>query len=292
LLANKNLLFYFLKLKSKIFSFLPRNITIGLGRMLGYFMYYIVPLRKKVALANLKIAFPEKSISEIRLLLKKCYIHFGILASDFLRLPRLNKYNIDEIIKIDKKTKNILNKNCPAIIMTGHIGNWELLLPALGYNNYYSSGVARTQKNKSGEKFFNWIRNCDNSNLIPKKKSIHAMNKALDNNHYLILASDQSAGQKGTLNKFFNNHTSTPKGAAIFHLKKNVPIIIIFVIRRKTNTYKLVTNILDIKFKEETDDEKIKIINDFYNLELEKIIKKYPNQYFWFHRKWTKKHYQ
>ena len=104
--------------------------------------------------------------------------------------------------------------------MTGHIGNWEMLLPTLGYNQYKLAGVAQIQKNKSGERFFNWIRNCDNSNLISKNDSINKMNQALDDNYFLALASDQNAGKNGTLNKFFNKLTSTPKGAAIFHLKK------------------------------------------------------------------------
>ena len=38
-------------------------------------------------------------------------------------------------------------------------------------------------------------------------------------------------------------------------------------------------------------EQKIKTINDLYNLELEKIVKKYPEQYFWFHRKWEKDNY-
>ena len=39
-------------------------------------------------------------------------------------------------------------------------------------------------------------------------------------------------------------------------------------------------------------EEKIHIINQLYNMELENIIRKYPEQYFWFHRKWDKKKYK
>ena len=142
--------------------------------MIGYFMYYIIPLRKKVALINLKIAFPDKSLLELKLILKKCYIHFGMLASEFVRIPKLNKYNINDNITMNNKTKKLLNSNDPAIIMTGHIGNWEMLLPLLGYNNYYTSAIVQIQKNKTGEKKFNWSNKNDRTRKLrsPKKQEI------------------------------------------------------------------------------------------------------------------------
>ena len=286
------MLFYILKIKSKIISTLPRRLCLYAGILLGYVMYYFFPLRKKVALINLNIAFPQKSPNELKNILKKCYIHFGILSFDFMRLPKLNKNNINQLVKLDKMTKNILDENNSAIIMTGHLGNWEMLLPLLGYNNYKSAGVAQIQKNKSGEKFFNWIRTCDNTKLISKKSSINQMNQALDENYFLVLASDQNAGKNGTSNKFFSELTSTPKGAAIFHIKKNIPIIILFIIMNKNYTYSIKSKILQLKFDDEKNDEKINAINQNYNIELEKVVTQYPNQYFWFHRKWDKKHYQ
>ena len=292
MLRNRTLLLSILKLQSKAFSALPRRISINFGKMIGLIMYFIIPLRKKVALINLKIAFPNLSKTDINLILKKCYTHFGILASEFLRIPKLNKYNINEIIPLDSETKKILNNNEPVIIMTGHIGNWEMILPLLGYNNYYTSGVAQIQKNKTGENFFNWIRNCDNTELISKKDSINTMNQALDNKKNLILASDQSAGDKGAISVFFNTPTSTPKGAAIFHLKKKIPIITLFVIMDANYNYIINSKLLKFNFNTEKKDEKIHIINQLYNKELENIIIKNPEQYFWFHRKWDKEKYK
>ena len=286
------MLFYILKIGSKILSILPRTICLYAGIILGYAMYWLFPLRKKVALTNLRIAFPQKSSSELKNILKKCYIHFGILSFDFMRLSKLNKNNINQLIKLDETTKNILDENNPSIIMTGHLGNWEMLLPLLGYNNYKSAGVAQIQKNKSGEKFFNWIRSCDNTKLIPKKSSINKMSQALDENYFLILASDQNAGKNGTLNSFFNEPTSTPKGGAIFHIKKNIPIIILFIIMNKDYTYSIKSKKLEVNFDNIKNDEKINIINQNYNIALEKLVIKHPNQYFWFHRKWDKKHYK
>ena len=118
------------------------------------------------------------------------------------------------------------------------------------------------------------------------------MSQALDENYFLILASDQNAGKNGTLNSFFNELTSTPKGGAIFHIKKNIPIIILFIIMNKDYTYSIKSKKLEVNFDNVKNDEKINIVNQNYNIALEKLVIKYPDQYFWFHRKWDKKHYK
>ena len=290
---RNNLLFTLLKFKSKIFCILPRSLSLAIGRMIGSFLYYCIPLRKKIALINLKIAFPKKSNYEINQILKKCYVHFGMLISDFLRLPKLNEKNIHKLVELDSKTKQLLKENNPSMIMTAHIGNWELFLSVFGYNNYRVSGVAKTQKNKAGDRFFNWIRACNNTLIISSTGNpIKELSQALNKGYHLILISDQNAREKGTENKLFNAITSTPKGAAIFNIKNNTPLIFITIIMNRDYSYSLYSQKLNPIFKDNSNNQKVIDINDAYNKELENSIINYPEQYFWFHKKWDRKYYQ
>jgi len=291
-LNRDNLLFAFLKLKSKLYCFLPRFLTLCMGRVTGYFLYYFFPLRKKVALINIKIAFPEKSNRDIKKILQKCYLHFGMLMSDFLRLPILNETSIKKLIKLDDKTKILLKENNPSIIMTGHIGNWELFLPVLGYNNYIATGVAKTQRSKAGDRFFNWIRSCKNTMIIASKNNpVKELNKAFEKGYNLIFISDQNAGERGTKNYLFNAPTYTPKGGAFFNVKNNSPILYITITMNSDYTYTINSKKLNFSFKDNSRNQKINKINEAYNKELENSIIKYPEQYFWFHKKWDKKYY-
>ena len=285
-------MFWVLKIKSKLFCLIPRSISIFLGKLIGYFLYYLIPLRKKVAMKNLKISFPNKSKNELNQILKKCYIHFGVIISDFLRLPLLNEKTIDGILTLDKKTSRLLNENSPSIIMTGHIGNWELFLPVLGHNNYKASGVAQVQRNKNGEKFFNWIRSSKNTRIISKGNSFKSINEVLEKKYHLVLVSDQNAGKKGTINNLFNMPTSTPKGAAILNIKNKTPIIISFVTMNKDYTYSISSKKLDVISSGETSEDQVFNINEAYNNALQDAITENPEQYFWFHKKWNKKDYE
>ena len=273
---------------STILSILPRSFAIYSGKLLGVFLFYFIPLRKKVALYNIDLAFPNKSINEKKSILYRMYKHYGILIIEFLRQRRAN-FNLIPIY-IDEKTKNILSRKEGAILMTAHLGNWEMIIPILNQFKR-SSVVVRVQRNLGGDKFVTQCRQNDNIDLLPKGISKLKMVKAITNGHLLALASDQNAGKKGIPIKFFNYSSSIPRGASYFYYKTKCPIYIGFCILQEDSSY--VFKLKELKLKnlpEQIHDLNIEI-NTIYSKMLEYEIKKYPEQYFWFHKKWDKKIY-
>ena len=96
-----NILLNIISLKFRI---LPRSVALFIGRLLGLFIYYCVPIRKHIAIQNIKIAFPEYSPSEVKLLLKNTCKHYGMVLIDFLRQPHLDDQNISNFVRIDEKS--------------------------------------------------------------------------------------------------------------------------------------------------------------------------------------------
>ncbi len=103
---------------------------------------------------------------------------------------------------------------------------------------------------------------------------------------FLGLVSDQYAGKKGVHIEFFGRETSTPAGAAAFHLKSAAPVFFITCILQPNLTYAI--GVKEMTFPDLPADKTraITMINKVYNGELEAAIRRNPEQYFWFHRKW------
>ena len=278
-------------LVSFIFNIFPRKISLFLGKTLGLIIYIFFPIRKKIAYINIKENFPNLSRKKHKLILKNTYIHFGKVIADFFMIKKLNRNNINQIIKIDNKTEMVFKKNSASIIVTGHIGNWELFLPFFGLNNIKFSIVAQKIKNDTINDFFLKIRTLKKTVVIFKKEGIKRMLQLLNDGYHLGLASDQNAGKSGVKVKFLEGFLSTPKGAAIFHLKTKKPIIFAYCIMNKKNDYNFSAEILDISKIDPKDEKAIFKINSLFAKNLELIIKKYPEQYFWFHKMKTKKKY-
>ena len=175
-------------------------------------------------------------------------------------------------------------------IQHGGISLEEMLIPIISsFKNV--SAVVKDQSNSGGDKFFYKARNYKNTVLISKKGSKRAMLNSLYNKSVLILASDQNAKAKGVFIDFFGKPASFPKGAGYFYITSKTKIIIGFCILNKQLNYNFNLEYLDFEDNTEQKDELIVKINKIYVKMLEKEIIKYPEQYFWFHRKWDKRSY-
>ena len=95
----------------------------------------------------------------------------------------------------------------------------------LGKNGYQTCGIIQKQSNKGSDLFFREKRESYGMNQIYKRSPLNKAYEVLKENKILILASDQDAKHKGVIVNFFENETSVPKGAALFHLKTKAPII-------------------------------------------------------------------
>ena len=276
---------------SIIFNILPRTLSLLLGKFLGLVIYYIFSIRKKVAIKNIKDNFSNLDSTKHNNILKNTYVHFGMVLSDFMRQNFLNRQKINDLVNINAKTLEILNQNKGSIIMTGHIGNWECFLPILGLNHIKFAVVTQKIKNSYLNKFFTSLRSFQNVKIIPRHDGKEKMFDAMNQNYHLGLASDQNAGSKGTMVPFLNTKISIPKGAAIFHIKTKKPILVGFCIMNKD--YKYDFNIEELKFnhKIKSRSELINDINSQFTSILGELIRKYPDQYFWFHKMKDKSEY-
>ena len=109
--------------------------------------------------------------------------------------------------------------------MTGHFGAWEILGQWVAMNVPLFVGVAHKQKNKGAHKFFIKQRELAGTKHIFRGETRKKMYDVLNNNGLLGLVSDQDAKKRGVFINFFGTPASTPKGAAIFHLKTSAPLL-------------------------------------------------------------------
>jgi len=281
-----------LKLISWIFEFIPRKYALLLGRKLGLFFYYFIPIRKSIAVKNISIAFPKLNKKEKRKLLYSTYQHFGMVLIDFLRLNKYKREKNTNLVKIPSDSIKLFKENNGGILLSAHLGNWEYLGSSLGLHEIHCVGVAQIQHSNGANTFFNELRESKMTKIIPVNAGSKMMMKSMIDGAYLGLISDQNAGKKGSSATFFGKQVSVPKGVGVFHVKTNFPILLGFCILLPDFSYDLSFKLLDFKDLPNNIDEAVKIINQKYTMLLEQKIREYPNQYFWFHRKWPKKIYK
>ena len=271
--------YHFLRVISRVIAKFSLQNQVAISQHIASILYHYIPKRKKVAIKNLKTAFPEYSDIWIQNMLKKCYKFFIYNFIQFLAFPKSTdsiKIQINGQVALD----NALEKGKGVILISAHFGAWEILGHWLGVNNYPLRGVAQRQKNKGANKFFEEKRQLSGIKHIYRKVGIDVLYNILKENKILGLVSDQDAKNKGIFVNFFNTPASTHKGAAIFHLNTSAPMIFGLCIQTGFQEYKIeLIPIIPV-------NNTIEDITKQYTLTLEKIIRKYPEQNFWFHNRW------
>ena len=274
--------YFALRVLSRILKIFSIKKLHTISQNLASIFFNYVPKRKETALKNLKIAFPDKSDEWINTTLKKCYNFFIFNFLQFLAFP-FDPNSIEIEVVGEKHLKNAINQKKGTVLVSAHFGSWEILGHWFGENSYPLVGIAQRQKNKGANLFFEEKRQLSGIKQVYRKSSMDSLYDVLNANEILGLVSDQDAKRKGVFVNFFNKPASTHKGAALFHLNTNASLIFGICVQKNIRQYQ-------VEFIPINPDKKsVEDITQLYTTIIEQSIKRYPEQYFWFHNRWKTK---
>jgi len=280
--------YYLLKSLSFVVSRLSINSARRLAKILAYFFYYFIPIRKEVVLKNLKIAFPELNDVEIRKLAKKTYKNLFIVLVEILYLPHLKKEEIENLVHIKNPEViyNALELNKGLIFVSAHFGNWEILAlsSALKLKTQFSI-VTKPLRNPFVDEFINNWRTKFGNKVVPLGLSVKNIFKELLEKKIVALLADQRASENSLQMNFFNKLTHVYEGPAVLSIKTGAPLIFAIAIRNNDYTYRVELQEIT-KPDLENEQEKIKVMTEKYISLLEDYIRIYPEQWLWFHNRW------
>jgi KDO2-lipid IV(A) lauroyltransferase len=280
--------YYLLKSLSFVVSRLSINSARRLAKILAYFFYYLIPIRKEVVLKNLKIAFPELNDVEIRKLAKKTYKNLFIVLVEILYLPHLKKEEIENLVHIKNPEViyNALELNKGLIFVSAHFGNWEILAlsSALKLKTQFSI-VTKPLRNPFVDEFINNWRTKFGNKVVPLGLSVKNIFKELLEKKIVALLADQRASENSLQMNFFNKLTHVYEGPAVLSIKTGAPLIFAIAIRNNDYTYRVELQEIP-KPDLASEQEKIKVMTERYISLLEDYIRIYPEQWLWFHNRW------
>jgi KDO2-lipid IV(A) lauroyltransferase len=270
-----------------IFAILPLSFTYSLAKGLGSFVYHVVGFRKQVVLDNLQIAFGnEKTNDEIAELARQTYQN---IAMSFIELMVSAKL-IDSVLQmIEVKhievVHRLLKKGHGLIMVSGHLGNWELQGAAAAAIIKAPVTVAATkQSNPYINRFITQQRNELGLQVAGSKGARKLLLRALKNHEPIGLVADQNAGRDAVFVNFFGKLAATQPGPAQLALKYKAPIVVGAAVRTEPGKFKILHQEVEI-----LDDDTVESLTQRHVKILEGFIRQYPEQYFWLHRRWKRR---
>jgi len=259
------------------------------AKILAYLFFYLIPIRKDVVIDNLTKAFPEKSETEIKKIAFGTYHSFLITLVEILYLPWTTEEQLNDIVKffnLDIFEKRYLENN-GLIVLSAHFGNWEYCAIAGGLKTQRKfSVIVKPQRNQLVNDWLNKVRTKWNNEVVTLGVSIRNVFAVLIKKEIVAMVADQRGPEESIKLDFFGRKTSVYTGPAVLSLKMNTPLIIGIAVRQPDFRYKIVLEEISRDNLPENYEEKIIELSKRMIEYLESYIRKYPEQWFWMHRRW------
>jgi KDO2-lipid IV(A) lauroyltransferase len=261
--------------------------SIRLGRALGLFAFYCVPIRRRIVLENLARAFPEKSDSERWAIARGCYRQLGRIFAEVIFMPSLSSAETSKLVRLrnPELIEDAFARGKGVIFCMSHMGNWELIGFEGHRRGYIVNAITKTLKGVINQQLHATRKHLFAE--LPARDSFEQGIEVLRKNQALALIIDQHrSGDKAVMVDFFGRPAATSPSPALFHLKSGAPIVTGWMTLGEDDAYDIwVRGPYEVP-PAETLAERLQLHTQWLASDLELFIRQQPSDWYWVHRRW------
>lgn len=270
-------------------TLLPEAVALGIGEALGWVAGRVLGIRRDVVDGNLALAFPERDVAWRRRVASRSWRHLGREGAALFRMGALGPDEVRDATTVEglELLEAALARGTGAIIVTGHLGSWEIGGAAVAVRGVPVDGVALVQANPLFDADLVESRNALGMRIVARGNAPREVLRSLAGNRVPALVADQNARRGGVFVDFFGHPAATYRGPALFSLRTGAPIFVGVCLRtsRHPQRYRVVLEPVSV---EESGDLEADVarLTAAHTAVLERWVRRAPEQYFWPHKRW------
>jgi KDO2-lipid IV(A) lauroyltransferase len=268
----------------------PIDANLDTAALIGRTLHNLDKRHRKRAEANIAVCFPEWSKQRVARVARQGHEHLVRLAFEVIQTPRIiSPHRWADRVRVRNlgPAIEILGSSRPAILVTGHLGNWEVLGYYLAVMGFDVDAIARPLDHKLINDWLLGIREARGMRIITKWDATERMLAVLNRGGALGFIADQNAGEKGLFVPFFGRLASSYKSIGLLALNHDAPIICGYA-HRVGPGFRYEIGTADIIYPDDWADQRdpLYYVTARYNRAMETMIRQRPEQYLWTHRRW------
>ena len=277
-----------------VLGVMPRRVAVGIGYSIAWLGYHVLGKLRRVGLRSIEIAYPEMPTANRVELLKASFKNLGRTLGVVGGFRSVTGKNIHALIEVDfdpdfdRQFAKIREQNRGFIILTGHVGNWELF--ALAYSKFFgpSNLLSRKMDNPRIDSMVESLRSSFGNRQIDKINSAAPILRILRGGESVgILADVNTHPKEGVFVPFFGVEACTTAGVALLAQRADALIIPLFAVwDAKKRRYSMINEkIIEPANSGDRDADIVKTTAEF-TAAIERVVRRYPEQWVWIHRRW------
>lgn len=274
------------------FALLPRRLALAMGALLGELFYRFDRSDRRVALDNLRRAFPAQSAAEHRAVLRRSCRNLGRVAAECCHLASLTPQSVHRYVTVEDPERwhaaLATAAERGAVILTAHLGNFELLAYVHGLLGHPITLVHRPMRNRLVDGAITALRARAGTVSLPKKTAATAALRALRAHRIVAIPADQNQTRRyGVFVDFFGLSASTTPGPARLAVLNHSPILPVFLVREGESERHRIIVLPEVELVH-TGDRAADVITNTQRCTavIEAMLRRHPDQWIWFHKRW------
>jgi KDO2-lipid IV(A) lauroyltransferase len=274
----------------KLLSLPPRSIARRMGAFIGRLALLLTPRLAGVGDLNLRLAFPEKSTVERQQILRQLYRNLGWLLAEFCQMPRYTPETTRSFIRYEGLEHYLAarDEGKGVLILTGHLGAWELSSFYHSLMGYPMSIVIRRLDNPLVDSLVNHIRCLHGNQVLHKDDFARGLLASMRRGETVgILMDTNMTPPQGSFVDFFGHPACTGSGLARIAMKTGARVLPGFLLWQEATQQYVLRFGAPVYVATSGDVEADVLANTgLFTKVIEDYIRQYPDQWLWVHRRW------
>lgn len=271
-----------------VLGFFPFRVGSQVGAWLGI-LGYRLGIRAQVVETQIAFAFPQKSVNEVKALARQSYENLGRTSLEAALMERRSAQELlDLFVEVEgfEHFDVALTQGRGALLITGHLGNWELGGSYIAARGVPVDAIARHMSNRVFERYLTRVRERFGVAVVFDDVAVRHIPRSIRSNRVVGMLADQGvAGLASAYVPFFSRLAKTPRGPAVFALRLRVPVLFVVPVRLPSGKYRLVVERIDVEDTGDREADVVALVAQ-YTARMEYWVTQFPGQYFWQHRRW------
>ncbi|MBI4341660.1 MAG: LPS export ABC transporter periplasmic protein LptC [Candidatus Omnitrophica bacterium] len=274
-----------------LIQWLPLELARAFGRLVGTAAYGLLPLQRRLALEHVRAAFGETlTAAQRRGIVRRMFLNLGQNGMEWLQLPRWSAARLQRLITSDgvEHLRQALAEGHGAIVVSGHLGNWELMPLYLRSLGFEGQVLARRLRYPEYEQFLIGLRRRFGISTLVRG-SLKDVAKLLRENKIVGMLPDQDTDSlDGVFVDFLGQPAYTSVGPAALSVMTHAPIVPVFNVREGKRFHLIVEPPLRVPDSPDRM-EAIQQLTQAWSDVVASYITRYPDHWVWMHRRWKTK---
>ena len=265
----------------------PEPTALAAGRALGALCRDPLRLRRRVVDAQIAASFPAATPHWVRDTARACYRHFGREAALLMGGPQRVERTLSRVVDeagLGPRLHSAIAERGGAVVVAGHLGNWELGGAAVRALGVRVTAVVQRQRGAFGRRLCD-LRARLGLDVLDRDAAARPALDALRSGRILALVADQHTRRGSAPIDFLGRPAWTSLAPARLCLKADVPLFFAALVRDPSG-YRIVHEEMD-GGRSGADGDPVEVTKGWVRA-LEREIERRPEQYFWFHRRWKR----